>query len=61
MIINHKRCYKESRRSEYPDIGDQLDAVYKLAKALQGTIELPVDVLKWIADIDEVKTKFKKD
>ena len=61
MIISHKRCYKESRRSEYPDIGDQLDAVYKLAKALQGTIELPPDVLKWIADIDEVKTKFKKD
>lgn len=54
-------CYKESRRSEYPDIGDQLDAVYKLAKSLQGTIELPPDVLKWIADIDEVKTKFKKD
>lgn len=61
MIISHKRCYKEARLKEYPPIGDQLDAVYKLAKALQGAIELPPDVLKWIADIDEVKTKFKKE
>lgn len=61
MIINHKRCYKQARRDAYPPIGDQLDAVYKLAKALQGTMEFPPDVLKWIADIDQVKDKFKKE
>ena len=61
MIINHKRCYKEARKEAYPPIEDQLDAVYKLAKALQGTVELPPDVLKWIADIDKVKSDFKKD
>lgn len=53
--------YIMNREMAYPPIGDQLDAVYKLAKSLQGTMEFPPDVLKWIADIDQVKDKFKKE
>lgn len=61
MKITHKPNYRLMRQKAYPPIGDQLDAVYKLAKALQGTVEFPPDVLKWIADIDQVKDKLKKE
>lgn len=61
MIINHKRCYKRSRCAAYPPIGDQLDAVYKLAKALEGVVELPPEVQSWVDEITSIKATFKKD
>ena len=33
MKIEHRRDYREARRAEYPDIGDQLDAIMKLMAA----------------------------
>lgn len=61
MIINHKSDYREKRKEAYPPIGDQLDAVYKLALALENTIELPIEVKQWINELTSVKTKYKKD
>lgn len=29
MQITHTRDYREARKAEYPDIGDQLDAIMK--------------------------------
>ena len=60
MKITHKRCYKEARRGAYPPIGDQVDAVYKLAKSLQSTVELPPEVQAWVAEIYAVKARYPK-
>jgi len=42
-------------------MGDQLDAVFKLAQALrdQGTA-LPDDVLAWVDQCERVKAKYPK-
>lgn len=53
--------YKELRQEEYPPIGDQLDAIYKLTEALQETLNLPPEVQSWISELDAVKAKFPKD
>lgn len=40
---------------------DQLDAVFKMAKALRDAgIELPAGTLAWIAHCEGVKTKYSK-
>lgn len=61
MKIKHSEPYAPLRAAAYPPIGDQLDAVMKLAKALhdQG-INLPLDVLSWIEQCEQVKTRFRK-
>ncbi|MCX5592550.1 hypothetical protein [Alcaligenes endophyticus] len=60
MKIHHNpNDYAERRRKEYPDIGDQLDAVFKLAQHLQEQgQELPPDVGKWVDDCKAVKQKY---
>lgn len=62
MIINHKESPQELRAAAYPDIGDQLDAVFKLAESLheQG-LKLPAEVVHWIDQCRGVKNKFPKD
>lgn len=61
LIIKHSEPYGPLRRKEYPDYGEQLDAIYKMALALkeQG-IELPVDTVNWIERCKAVKDKYKK-
>ncbi|KGD95230.1 hypothetical protein JL37_11075 [Achromobacter sp. RTa] len=47
------------RAGQYPPIGDQLDAIYKLAAALQQQgISLPDEVQQWIDRCAEVKRRF---
>lgn len=58
MKIQHKEDYRQLRAAAYPKLGDQMDAIYKLAKSL-GT-PLPPDVEAWIAQIDAVKQKYPK-
>ncbi|TGV09717.1 hypothetical protein E4695_04200 [Alcaligenaceae bacterium 429] len=59
MIIRHDADYRELRKQSYPDVGEQLDAVFKLAKHLQSLgQDLPPDVEKWVNDCQEVKDKF---
>lgn len=61
MKIKHIEDYRERRKSEYPPVGEQLDAVYKMAVALQQIgIELPAAVAKWVNEIDSIKAKYPK-
>lgn len=61
LKIQHKEDYRQRRKSEYPATGDQLDAVYKLAIALQQVgIDLPDDVTAWINEIESIKAKYPK-
>ncbi len=53
--------YTYNRMLSYPSIGNQLDAIYKLTKALQSQgIELPPDTLVWLNEIEKVKDAFPK-
>lgn len=59
MIIRHDADYRELRRQAYPNMGEQLDAVFKLAQYLQGKgHDLPAEVQQWIANCKEVKERF---
>lgn len=60
MKVTVEQDYKQLRQKEYAEVGNQLDAVFKLAKALkeQG-IKLPQDTLNWIDSCQAVKDKFK--
>lgn len=61
MIILHHEPYGPLRRVKYPDVGDQLDAIMKMAQALhdQG-ISLPPEVMEWVDECQQVKAKYPK-
>lgn len=49
------------RAGQYPRIGDQLDAVMKLAAHLRGQgMALPSEVEAWIDRCEDVKRRFPK-
>ncbi len=60
MKIQHKEPHGPLRAAAYPPITDQIDAIFKLAKALreQG-INLPPDVTDWIDKCQTVKDKYQ--
>lgn len=61
MKIKHSRDYRELRRKEYPSIGDQLDVMYKyFSKIQERGEELPIEIVEWLENIEEIKTKYKK-
>lgn len=61
MKIQHREPHGPLRAKAYQSIGDQLDAVAKLAAALRDQgIVLPDDVVKWVDHCQAVKAKFKK-
>lgn len=61
MKIQHHRPHSTARQSAYPDIGDQLDAVLDMAKALKAQgITLPQKTLDWIAQCESVKARHPK-
>ena len=61
MKIHHSEPYAPLRQKAYPAFGEQLDALLKLAVALQAQgIELPEDTVKWINNCIAVKEKYKK-
>jgi hypothetical protein len=53
--------YTYRRMKAYPEIGEQLDAIFKLAKALhaQGII-IPSDTLNWLDEVQSVKDTYPK-
>lgn len=52
-VITH---YTYDRMTQYPAVGNQLDALFKLALALQTQgIKLPPDTVAWINQIQSVK------
>lgn len=61
MKIQHDEDYRALRREAYPSIGEQLDAVYKMAVSLRDQgIELPTETLDWLWAIEHVKQTYKK-
>lgn len=61
MKILHHEPYAPLRAAAYPPIGDQLDAIVKMAKTLheQG-IGLPPEVMEWVGQCEQVKATYKK-
>lgn len=61
MKIRHVDDYRKRRKAEYPAVGEQLDAIMKMAAELreQG-IRLPEETEQWIARCMEVKSKYRK-
>lgn len=61
MKIRHVDDYRKRRKAEYPPVGEQLDAIMKLAAELreQG-IRLPEETEQWIDRCMEVKSKYRK-
>jgi len=61
MKIRHSEHYAPLRRREYPAVGEQLDAILKLAQALQKQgIDLPEETCVWIAQCQAVKDRYTK-
>lgn len=51
----------EARARSYPDVGEQLDAIMKLASHLDSVgLDLPASVREWIAKCQEIKRKYPK-
>jgi len=61
LKIQHKEPYGPLRAAAYPKLGDQLDAVMKLARALRDQgIVLPQEVCDWVAACESVKQRYAK-
>ena len=61
MQIHHKSDYRPLRRERYPQLGDQLDAILALARALkeQG-VAIPEQTQRWMDACAEVKRRYPK-
>lgn len=61
MIIRHSEPYAPLRAAAYPPIGEQLDAIMKMAHALheQG-ISLPPETCEWVGRCMAVKETYPK-
>lgn len=61
MKIRHSEPYDRLRREAYPEVGEQLDAIAKLAAALreQG-VPLPEETSRWLDRCLSVKKKYPK-
>ena len=56
------RTYKEKRAEDYPDIGEQLDAIWRMVGRLNSDgVLLPIETLNVLGNINAVKTKYPKD
>ena len=61
MKLSINQDYRLLRHNAYPSLGDQLDAIFKLAKHLSDSgVELPEDVLSWINDCQSTKEAYPK-
>lgn len=57
MKIVHKSDYREKRRKAYPDIGDQLDAMWKMLSAVNPKTP---EAEAMLAEVQAVKAKYPK-
>ena len=61
MKIKHSEPYASLRAQTYPAIGEQLDAIMKMAEALQSQgISLPQETQEWVSNCLAVKERYKK-
>jgi hypothetical protein len=52
----------QAKRNAYPPVGDQLDAIFKMAVALQKQgVELPTETKDWLTSCQAVKDAHKKE
>lgn len=58
MKLTHLRDYREARRPEYPEIGDQLDAVWKALEA--SGARLPPEAVAVLDQVRAVKKRYPK-
>lgn len=56
MKITHRRDYREARKKEYPDVGEQLDALWEVL----STLALPKKARDIVDEIDRIKKKYPK-
>jgi hypothetical protein len=54
--IVHRRNYREARKAEYPDVGDQLDAIWGVLR----TMKVPKEAQDVVAEIDRIKARYPK-
>lgn len=59
MKIKHESDYVERRAKEYPSIGDQLDAIWKLVAGLPKR-DVPPETQQMLNRIDGVKQRLPK-
>ena len=52
--------YATARRAAYPDIGDQLDAMFKIIEAIRRSEPLPADALEVLDKVRAVKAVYPK-
>lgn len=61
MKIQHNEDYRMLRRKDYPSLGDQLDAILKMAQAMQESgLKLPQETEEWIQKCLATKNRYKK-
>ena len=54
-------AYADKRKMEYPDVGDQLDAIIKTLKHIKaGGVDIGADGDELVAQVDAVKDKYPK-
>jgi hypothetical protein len=58
MKIKIKQNYRTRRKQEYPDIGEQLDAIWKIVGALPGKKD--ADVQDILDRVNAVKARYPK-
>lgn len=59
--VRHTADYAAKRRAEYPQVGDQLDQVWKVIEALKsrGT-QLPAEADAMLGSIQATKARYPK-
>lgn len=62
MKITHQSDYSERRRREYPDVREQLDALWKIFDRLDKRAEIDIgeDGREMLSRVIGVKTKYPK-
>ncbi|MFE1601641.1 hypothetical protein [Methylobacterium sp. ID0610] len=60
-VIHHATSYADHRLAEYPSVGDQLDALSKIALALEAQgIVLPPDAMAVVHRCADIKARYRK-
>lgn len=53
-------AYQADRAEEYPPLGDQLDAIWKIVQAINAGDSMPADALAVMAAVQAIKDKYPK-
>ncbi|KKL10218.1 hypothetical protein LCGC14_2558060 [marine sediment metagenome] len=59
--IRKKDSYRELRLKVYPQVGDQLDSIFKIVKLLKRQeVDVGADGQEWLDQLQAVKDKYPK-